>query len=110
MGKVIELYICSICGITNETHRHWGPICKKVGGRVCDVCCYECEHHIGPTGSWNCGFITPEEKRKQARRRAQVRFDEENRQVSKAVRAKWHREARERAIKEARRRNRAKGA
>lgn len=110
MGKVIELYVCSICGVTNETHKHWGPVCKKVGGRVCDVCCYECEHHIGPTGSWRCNYITPEEKRSQVRKRAQNRFDAENRRVSGLVRAKWREEAKKRAIKDARRRSGKRGA
>lgn len=110
MGKVIELYVCSICGVTNESHKHWGPVCKKAGGRVCDICCYECEHHIGPTGSWRCNYITPEEKRSQARKRAQDRFDAENRRVSALVRAQWREEAKKRAIKDARRRSGKRGA
>lgn len=104
MGEVVDLYVCSICGITSETHKHWGPICKKTGRRVCDCCCYECEYHVGWSGIWSCNYITTEEKRQQSLRRSRARFDEENRRVSKAVRSKWREEARTRAIKEARRR------
>lgn len=110
MGKVIELYTCSMCGITSETHKAWGPICRKTGSRVCDECCFRCEHHITFSGVWDCNYITPEEKRKQALKRAQDRFDAENRRVSELVRAKWREEAKKRAIKNARRRSGKRGA
>ena len=106
MEKSLEVYVCSMCGITSETHHHWGPICKKTGERVCDICCFECECHIGWSGIWSCNFITPEDKREQALRRSQTRFDEENRRVSKAIKAKWRKDAKTRAIKNARHRAR----
>ena len=102
MAKVIELYVCSMCGITNETHKHWGPICKKTGRRVCDECCYRCEYHISCSGIWKCKYVTPEEKRDDVQRRIRERFEEEERKISEAYKKRRKEEARQRAIKQAR--------
>ncbi len=104
MAAVVELYVCSICGITSETHHHWGPICKKTGSRVCDRCCYECEYRISWSGIWSCNHITQDEKNEAAMKRARDRFNEENRRVSRAIRNKWREDAKMRAIKNARHR------
>lgn len=101
MGTVVEMYVCSICGITNETHHHWGPICKKTGSRVCDICCFECEHHVGWSGIWSCNYITDGEKKENALRRARDRFDKENQKVSDAYIRRRKAEAKKRAIKNA---------
>ncbi len=84
MAKVIELYICSICGITNETHKNWGPICKKTGKRVCDECCYRCEYRVGWSGIWMCRFLTPEQRKAEAQRRIR---DREHEEIVKATEA-----------------------
>ena len=101
MAKVIELYICSICGITNETCKNWGPICKKTGRRVCDECCYRCEHRVSWSGIWRCSYITEEERREQARQRAQERFASESMKISEAYMKRKREQARERAVKAA---------
>lgn len=102
MAKVIELYTCSICGITNETCKHWGPTCKKTGRRVCAECCRQCEHHVSWSGIWRCRYITPDEKRTEARRRIQARFDAESMKISQEYRRKKREQAKQRAIKAAR--------
>lgn len=99
MAKVIELYVCSICGITNETHKNWGPICKRTGRRVCDICCYKCEYHTSWSGLWKCEFKTPEQKREEAIKRIREREHEE---VVKATEA-YRRRRREQAMKRKRR-------
>ena len=100
-AKVIELYICSICGITNETNKNWGPTCRMTGRRVCDRCCYECEHHISWSGIWRCGYITPQDRHEDIQRRIRDKFEEENIRISKAYHRKRKEEARKRAIKNA---------
>lgn len=50
--------------------------------------------------------MTPEQKREDARRRAQQRFDDENRRISEAFIKKRKEEARQRAMKNARARAR----
>lgn len=82
MAKVIELYTCCICGITNETCKQWGPICKKTGKRVCDACCYKCEHRRSWSGIWRCGYITPEDKRRAVLQRI---LDREETEIRKAA-------------------------
>ena len=101
MAKVIELYICSICGVTNETCKNWGPICKKTGRRVCDECCYRCEHRVSWSGIWRCSYIAEEERREQARQRAQERFASESMKISEAYMKRKREQARERAVKAA---------
>lgn len=108
MAKVIELYVCSICGITNETHKSWGPICRKTGKRVCDVCCLKCEHHFIWSGLWDCGYRTAEELREERRKRARDRFEAENLRISKAYHARRKEEARQWAIKQAKARAKTK--
>lgn len=102
MDTVIELYICSLCGVTNETCRHWGPVCSMTGGRVCADCCYRCEHHVSWSGIWRCGYRSPEERKAEARKKAQQRFEEENAKISEAFKARKKEEARQWAIKQAR--------
>ena len=101
MAKVIELYVCCMCGITNETHKHWGPICKKTGKRVCDECCYRCEYHVSWSGIWRCKYVTPEDRREDVQRRIRERFEEEERKISEAYNRRRREEARQRAIKKA---------
>lgn len=101
MAKVIELYTCCICGVTNETCKHWGPICKKTGERVCANCCYRCEHRVAWSGIWRCGYITAEERRERARMRSQERFTSESARISAAYMKRRKEQARERAIKAA---------
>ena len=101
MGTVLETYICSMCGITSETHHQWGPICKKTGSRVCDRCCFECEHHVGWSGIWSCNYISQSDKKEAAMKRARDRFNEENKRISSAYMKRRKEEARKRAIKSA---------
>ena len=84
MAKVIELYTCCICGVTNETCKHWGPICKRTGERVCAECCYRCEYRVSWSGLWKCDFVTPERKREEALERIRER---ERREITKASEA-----------------------
>lgn len=104
MGKVIDLYTCSMCGITSETHKAWGPICRKTGSRVCDECCFRCEHHIKFSGIWDCNYITPEGKRQAALKRIRDREHAENLRITEAYIKKRREEAKKRAIKNARQR------
>ena len=101
MAAVIELYVCSVCGITNETHKHWGPICRKTGRRVCDICCLRCEHHIRFSGIWSCSYESEEMRRERRRKRMQERFEEENARISRAYHQRRREEARQWAIKQA---------
>lgn len=101
MAKVIELYVCCLCGVTNETCKNWGPICKMTGRRVCDACCYRCEHRVSWSGIWRCGYITAEERREQARQRARDRFASESAKISEAYMKRKREQARERAVKAA---------
>lgn len=82
MEQVIELYVCSMCGITNETCKHWGPTCKKTGRRVCSACCYKCEYRVSWSGIWRCRYMTPEDRKAEARQRARARFDSEAARIS----------------------------
>ena len=104
---VKELYTCSLCGITSEEHRCWGPICKKTGRRVCDICCYRCEHHLTWSGTWRCRYITEEEKKAERLKRSRERFESENRKISAAYYDRRREERREWAIKQAKARARA---
>ena len=108
MAKVIELYVCCLCGVTNETCKNWGPICKMTGRRVCDACCYRCEHRVSWSGIWRCGFRTEEQRREDAIRRAKERFDAENLKISRAYQKRRKEAARQRAIKRARAKARRK--
>ena len=101
MAKVIEPYVCCLCGVTNETCKHWGPICKKTGERVCAECCHRCEHRVSWSGIWRCGYITAEERREQIRKRSQDRFASENAKISAAYMKRKKERAREYAIKAA---------
>ncbi len=105
--RVKELYTCSMCGITSETHKNWGPVCKLTGERVCDICCFECEHHFKWSGLWRCRYITEEEKRAERLKRARERFESENQKISAAYYERRREERREWAIKQARARARA---
>lgn len=69
------------------------------GRRVCDHCCYKCEHHASWSGLWKCEYTTPEDRREAARQRAQQRFEDENRRISEAFNKRRKEQARERAIK-----------
>lgn len=104
----VEDHICSMCGINLADCKNWGPICKKTRRRVCDVCCFNCEHHRRWSGLWECTFRTPEERREAAIKRNRERFEEENRKVSQAYWERKREEARLRAIKAARARARKK--
>lgn len=101
-SRILEDYTCSMCGVTLETCHQWGPICKKTGKRVCDACCYRCEHRVSWSGIWRCGYIDPEQKKLEARQRAQARFDAESLRISQAYRANRRAQARQRAAKSAR--------
>ena len=103
-SRILEDYTCSMCGVTLETCHQWGPICKKTGKRVCDACCYRCEHRVSWSGIWRCGYITPEQRKADAAARAQARFDAENARIS----AMYHRNRREQARQRAARSARAK--
>jgi len=100
-SRILEDYTCSMCGVTLETCHQWGPICKKTGKRVCDACCYRCEHRVSWSGIWRCSYITEEERREQARQRAQERFASENARISEAYMKRKRELARERAVKAA---------
>lgn len=104
MGKVIELYTCSMCGITSEAHKDWGPICKKTGRRVCDLCCFKCESHSSFSGIWDCSYITPEERRQATLKRIRDREHAENLRITEEFIRRRREEAKKRAIKDARRR------
>ena len=106
MGKVLELYVCSICGVSNETCRQWGPICRKTESKVCATCCYHCEHHVSWSGIWRCSYITPELRKEQALKKKRASFDEEVQKISAAYSRKRRDEARQRAIKTTRARAR----
>lgn len=97
----IEIYTCSICGITSETHKHWGPICKRTGQRVCAQCCRKCEHHVSWSGIWFCRFKEAEDKQREIRRRIQARFEEESLKISQDYYRRKREEAKLRAIKRA---------
>ena len=99
---VLEEYTCSMCGVTIENCHQWGPRCRKTGKRVCDACCFRCEHHIKFSGIWSCNFITPEKRREEVRKRAQQRFDDENKRISDAFLKRRREMARRRATKSAR--------
>lgn len=98
---VIEEYTCSICGVTLETCHQWGPKCPKTGRKVCAECCYRCDLHVSWSGIWRCSYISQEEKRAEARRKAQERFDAESRRISEAFYERRREEARKRASKAA---------
>lgn len=106
MSKVIELYTCSICGITNETERHWGPVCKMTRKRVCLTCCMKCEHQNTWSGLMHCTFVTEEERRAEAVKRQRLKFDAEVAAISRNYRHHKKEQARLRAIKDARMRQR----
>ena len=76
------------------------------GRRVCDHCCYKCEHRVSWSGLWKCEYTTPEDRREAARQRAQQRFEDENRRISEAFNKRRKEQARERAIKAAKARAR----
>ena len=109
MGTVIELYVCSLCGITNENCKHWGPICRKTGRRVCADCCYNCEHHRSWSGLWECMFVDPETRRSAALERSRARFDAEVAKISREHIRRRKAEARKRAIKAAKAKKKAGG-
>ena len=109
MGKVIELYLCSLCGVTNETCRHWGPVCKRTGERVCADCCCRCEYHRSWSGIWTCIYVDPETRKQDVLKRSNARFNEEVERISAAYIRKKKAEARERAIKAAKAKKRAGG-
>lgn len=71
------------------------------GRRVCANCCYKCDHHIAFSGIWSCDYITPEQRREQARKRSQERFDAEVIKASEAFKQRRREKAREKAIKAA---------
>lgn len=100
--KTISEYVCSMCGITLAECRHWGPVCKKTRRRVCAECCRKCEHHIKWSGIWRCNYVTLEDRREQARQRAQERFNEENAKISAAYNREKKERARQKAIQAAR--------
>lgn len=95
------IYTCSICGITSEEHKNWGPICRKTGRRVCDICCWRCEYHTAWSGIWRCAYRTEEIRMQEARQRAQDRFNTENEKISEAFYKRRREEAKRRAIKAA---------
>ena len=89
MPAPVELYICSRCGVTNETHKAWGPICPETGERVCDECCYHCGYHKGWSGIWHCEYISEEVRKEEIRKRIKHRFEDENLKASMAARDRW---------------------
>ena len=101
-AEIIAEYTCSICGITILEHKNWGPTCPRTQKKVCDCCCFRCEHHLSWSGVWRCAYITPEQRRENAKKKAQERFDQENLRISRAYHEKRKEEARQRAIKQAR--------
>jgi hypothetical protein len=78
------------------------------GRRVCDHCCYKCEHRASWSGLWKCEYTTPEDRKEAARKRAQQRFDDENLKISRAFYKRKKEEAKQRAIKAAKARARQK--
>ena len=101
LSRLTENYSAAVERITNETCKNWGPICKMTGRRVCDACCYRCEHRVSWSGIWRCSYITEEERREQARQRAQERFASESAKISEAYMKRKRERARERAAKAA---------
>lgn len=102
----VEIYTCSMCGITSDTHKDWGPICKKTGSRVCDLCCYRCEHHVSWSGIWRCSFVTPEDRREAALKRIRDREHAENARITEIYVRRRREEARKWAIKRAKAKSR----
>lgn len=100
-------YTCSFCGVTLETCNQWGPICKLTGKRVCATCCFRCEHHYKWSGLWKCEYITEEDRKTERLKRAEARFEEENRRISEAFHKKRKEERRQWAIKQAKKRAKA---
>lgn len=104
----MTMYECSRCGITSETHHHWGPICRQTGKRVCDICCYQCRYRVGLAGIKHCSYETDEQKRAQVMKRIADRFLEEDIKATEAFLRHKKEKARLQAIKDARARGRHK--
>ena len=101
MAEGMTTYVCSMCGVTSKDHKNWGPICKRTGERVCDVCCWHCEYHRAWSGIWRCDFVTYEERMARARKRSADTLHSENLRITRAHEAKRRDFLRQRAIKEA---------
>lgn len=99
----MEIYTCSMCGITSETHKNWGPICPRKDARVCDECCYHCENHKATCpGTWMCTYKTYEQRMDDARKRIRDRENQEIARISKEYHRQRKEKARQWAIKRAR--------
>ena len=101
MAEGIDGYICCRCSATLETTKHWGPVCRMTGERVCAECCRLCEHHISWSGIWRCDYVTQEERMARARKRAADTLHAENLRISRAHYDRRREFLRQRAIKEA---------
>ena len=106
--EIVAEYTCSICGITIREHKNWGPHCRKTGRRVCDICCFECEHNFKSSGLWRCAYESEEDRRKAVKQRIQQRLEDENLKASQAYHAKRKEEARQWAIRKAKATKKAK--
>lgn len=98
----IVLDTCSICGITNAEYKNWVSNCPRTGCKVCDMCCYKCEHHRSWSGLWECTYKSADKRHEEARKRAQSRFNSECAEVTQIYRERRREYARKRAIKAAR--------
>lgn len=106
MSKVIELYTCSICGVTNETEKNWGSVCPRTRERVCSRCCMDCEYQNFWSGLMHCTYVTKEQRRAEAVKRQRDKFNAEVARTSRIYRHHKKEQARLRAIKDARMRQR----
>ena len=94
--------ICRICGTTSAETRDWRPNCRKNGGDVCGSCCMHCPDHIAWSGIWKCGFISEEQRKANAAKRAEAAMNEELLRISSAYHKDRKARAREWYIKQAR--------
>lgn len=101
MDAVIELCVCCKCGITNESEKHWGPVCKLTGHRVCMDCCRSCEYHRAWSGIWQCVAKTPEERRAAASKKTAALVQREIQKTSNIYHKRRKEKAKLQAIKDA---------
>ena len=98
---------CELCGSDSKTENDWSGIhCQKYGNPVCGRCCHKCEHKNH--ASTRCTYKSPERIRYEAHKKAEERFNAENRRVTEIYLERRREAARQYAIKKAKAEKRAK--
>lgn len=93
---------CELCGVDSETMNDWSGIrCPLHGVPICGHCCHKCDYKKEFSGLYSCSYKTPDQRRREAHRKATERFNQENMRVAEAYKKKRKEKARAYAIKRA---------